>query len=239
MRDAYDAMAPFYDAFSGEYPVYRAGRLAGFAGLCPDPGARVLDAGCGTGLNFGPLLGRLGPGGAVVGIDRSAGMLRRAERRAAAQGWDNIVLVQADLETVGPDRIAALLDSAGAGSGAARAGLATYSLSVMPGWRRAWEHLAGGLGEGARLCVVDMQRPVGRARWLAPLAEAACALGGSDITAHPWTAVEERCRDVGGASVRGGHVQARWGTLPAASRGSPDRTRDRAEPGRRGPRGRG
>lgn len=225
MRDAYDAMAPFYDAFSGEYPVYRAGRLAGIAGLGPEPGARVLDAGCGTGLNFGPLMERVGPGGAVVGIDRSAGMLRRAERRAAAHGWDNVVLVQADLETMAPDRIAALLDSVGAGVGSgagsptSRAGLATYSLSLMPGWRRVAEHLADGLGHGARLCVVDMQRPVGRARWLAPLAELACALGGSDIAAHPWTAVEDRCREVGGASVRGGHLQARWGTLSGVGNG--------------------
>ena len=74
-------------------------------------------------------------------------------------------------------------------------------------------NMTGLLATQARVGVVDMQDPVGRARWLTPLARLACALGGSDITAAPWRAVEERCVDVVRASARGGHLQIRAGKL--------------------------
>jgi demethylmenaquinone methyltransferase/2-methoxy-6-polyprenyl-1,4-benzoquinol methylase len=62
--------------------------------------------------------------------------------------------------------------------------------------------------------VVDMQEPVGRYSVLAPLARAACKLGGSVITAYPWQAVERDCSDVIAASARGGHLQIRVGQRP-------------------------
>ncbi|WCI08820.1 hypothetical protein PJ267_01710 [Arthrobacter sp. OVS8] len=81
----------------------------------------------------------------------------------------------------------------------------------MGDWQRAWTNMTRLLATNARVGVVDMQDPVGRARWLTPLARLACALGGSDITAAPWTAVEERCVDVVRGSARGGHLQIRAG----------------------------
>jgi demethylmenaquinone methyltransferase/2-methoxy-6-polyprenyl-1,4-benzoquinol methylase len=64
------------------------------------PGDVVLDVGCGTGLCFGPLVAKVGPRGAVVGVDESEEMVALARRRVAAQGWQNVCLVEAPAETI-------------------------------------------------------------------------------------------------------------------------------------------
>ncbi len=214
IRDKYTLFAPAYDLLSGEYPVYHAGRTRGIAALAPGAGQQVLDVGCGTGLNFAGLQERVGASGRIVGIDRSAEMLEQARRRAAARGWTNVILVQADMVLLDPADISARIQ-AGGGAPLSDAALATYSLSLMEDWKGAWRKMAGLLDSNARVAVVDMQEPVGRARWLAPLARLACALGGSDINAAPWRAVEDGCVDVVSSSARGGHLQIRAGRLPA------------------------
>lgn len=50
-------------------------------------GATVLNVGCGTGNNFPLLVPRVGVTGHVIGVDYSAGMLARAERRAERAGF--------------------------------------------------------------------------------------------------------------------------------------------------------
>lgn len=51
-------------------------------------GARVLDLGCGAGLDSLILAGRVGSTGRVVGIDFSEAMLSRARQAATASGLD-------------------------------------------------------------------------------------------------------------------------------------------------------
>jgi ubiquinone/menaquinone biosynthesis C-methylase UbiE len=50
------------------------------------PGQRVLDVGCGTGDEVRVLAGRTGPAGQAVGLDRRAGTVAEAHRRAAREG---------------------------------------------------------------------------------------------------------------------------------------------------------
>ena len=50
------------------------------------PGARVLDVGCGPGTDTLPLAARVGPGGRVAGVDWDAAMLTEGDRRAAQAG---------------------------------------------------------------------------------------------------------------------------------------------------------
>src|SRR5690349_1521119 len=50
------------------------------------PGARVLDLGCGTGDEVIALAGEVGPGGLAVGADASATMVAEGRRRASADG---------------------------------------------------------------------------------------------------------------------------------------------------------
>ncbi len=213
--DRYTRFAQFYDLLSAEYPVYHAGRVLGIDGLAPATGQQVLDIGCGTGLNFSLLQQRIGASGTIVGIDRSAEMLRQARRRTEWRGWGNVILIQADMVLGDPRSIMARIQERG-GAAISDAALATYSLSLMGDWERAWATMTSLLGPGSRVGVVDMADPTGGARWLTPLARLACALGGSDIHAAPWRAVEEQCTDVVRASARAGHLQIRAGkTVPA------------------------
>ena len=197
----YTVSARFYDVISLEWPVYRAGRVAAIDSLGLAAGMRVLDLGCGTGLSHPLVQAGIGPSGSVLGVDSSRQMLAQAARRVRRNGWQNVDLLRADM--TGVDAL-----------GTVDAVIATYSLSVVPGWERAWARAFAATRPGGRMAVVDMQLPVGRARVAAPLARLACAAGGADIHAHPWTAVERDCADVCAVSLRGGHVQVRVGSRP-------------------------
>ena len=61
--------------------------------LAAAPGEHVLDVGCGPGFYVAELLDRVGPQGAVVGVDSSAQMLGLAVRRC--EGYDNVAFHEA------------------------------------------------------------------------------------------------------------------------------------------------
>jgi demethylmenaquinone methyltransferase/2-methoxy-6-polyprenyl-1,4-benzoquinol methylase len=203
--DRYTFSARFYDVISGEWPVYRAGRVVGIDLLAPRAGDEVLDLACGTGLNFPHLQRRIGPSGSITAIDISANMLDRARRRVRISGWNNVRLIEADATDVKPETLG--------GSDQFDAAICTYGLSLMPHWRCALTWMVETTRDGGRVAVVDMQKPVGWAAVWSPLAQLACQLGGSDINAHPWTQIESSLVDVRAASVRGGHIQARVGSI--------------------------
>ncbi len=204
----YASSAPWYDVVSAE-PFYRVGRRRAIPALHLPSGARVLDVGCGTGLNLPLLLDAVGTGGQVVGVDSSPEMLAVARRRAPDRPVGRAVFVQADAQRLDPDSVARA-------AGTDRpfdAVLFTYSLSLMADWEQAWQRAMSLVRPGGRAAVVDMQAPVGLARLLTPAAALACWLGGSDITARPWTALERDGANVRAWSLRGGHIQVRVGTL--------------------------
>jgi trans-aconitate methyltransferase len=91
MRRAYLADAAFYDARTARYQIDRC-RLVDR--LPTSRGQVVVDVGCGTGLCFDMLQAKVGPRGAIVGVDESPDMLALAARRVADAGWRNITLLR-------------------------------------------------------------------------------------------------------------------------------------------------
>ena len=62
-------------------------------------GQRVLDVACGTGKSFGMLREAVGPEGVVVGVEQSPDMLQQAFERVRKGGWDNVQLIESNIES--------------------------------------------------------------------------------------------------------------------------------------------
>ncbi len=86
----YTDISWWYDLFFG--PTLHAGRLEAIRRLPIRPGDRILEVGVGTGINacLYPRDCR------VTGIDFSASMLAKADRRIAARGVRNVELLEMD-----------------------------------------------------------------------------------------------------------------------------------------------
>lgn len=194
--------APLYDVLSGEWPVYRPGRLAGIAALGLQPGDTVLDVGCGTGLSIPLLAEAVGGTGQVIGLDSSAQMLSVAARRTRHHSG-TITLIQADATTA---------DLAGLGLPPPDGVLFCYSLSIMQPWRAAWDTVTSTITPGTRVVIVDLALPTRVTGILRSLARIACRVGGSDAHAQPWRALKASCDDVTTTSLRRGHIQIWSGT---------------------------
>ena len=204
----YTHSAPWYDALSAE-PIYGVGRKHAIPAMQLQEGSRVLDVGCGTGLNFPLLLEAVGESGQVVGVDRSPQMLEVARRKTVRRSPGNVVLVEADAEEL--SRLA--VSGSGGPALPFDAVLFTYSLSLMGDWEGAWLRASSLVRPGGRAGIVDMEPPHGWARLLRPAARLACLMAGADINARPWTVLDTTATDVQSWSLRGGHVQVRVGTV--------------------------
>lgn len=124
------------------------------------PGARVLEVGCGTGRNFPYLLEAIGETGTLVGFDYSREMLRAAERMCQTRGWTNVELVQGD---------AAVLRVGGPPFDGV---LSVLAMSAIPDHRSALSRCLELLRPGGRISVCDA-RPFARSlRVLNPLVRA-------------------------------------------------------------------
>lgn len=64
----------------------------------PQPGERVLDVSCGTGLVTFPIAEAVAPDGGVTGIDLSEGMIENAARLANERGLDHVTFRHMDAE---------------------------------------------------------------------------------------------------------------------------------------------
>jgi ubiquinone/menaquinone biosynthesis C-methylase UbiE len=117
------------------------------AGL--QPGARVLDVGCGMGDTTLRAARRVGPSGLALGVDASVSMLERARRRAADAGLAHVGFVHADAQTqrFAPLRFDAIVSTRGA--------------DAFADPDAGFVNLARALRGGGRLSVVSRDDPNG------------------------------------------------------------------------------
>lgn len=137
------SFANMYDL--GFMPVMYV-REAAIKQLDLEPGMRVLDLACGTGLNLPYLARAVGPSGQVVGVDYTRAMLEKAKARCERQGLGNVRLIEADAATVNLE--GEVFDRV----------ICTHALSIIPRSREALRKAVGALKPGGRMVVCDLKR---------------------------------------------------------------------------------
>lgn len=179
----YDLFSLFYDRALED--LYAPFRPVAIEALRLFDGARVLDLPCGTGQSFDGLVPAVGPTGSVLGVDRSSGMLRRAQRRIAREGWENVVLRRAPAAEVDSDLLAdalGVLEVDGV--------LCALGLTALQEWEEAFERMFLLLRPGGRFVLFDVYAPerTREARSVELVARA-------DLSREAWRLLADRCSD--------------------------------------------
>jgi len=133
--------------YDGTRRYYLLGRDQLIAHLLPAAGASVLEIGCGTGRNLVHAAG-LYPDARFFGIDVSTEMLTSAIAAISRHGQSNRIRVaHGDATAFDPQVLfsVAAFDHV----------MISYSLSMIPDWRRVLEVAVGRLKPGGRLHIVD------------------------------------------------------------------------------------
>jgi S-adenosylmethionine-diacylgycerolhomoserine-N-methlytransferase len=133
--------------YDGTRRYYLLGRDRLIAGLRPDAGATVLEIGCGTGRNL-VVAARLHPAARFFGIDVSTEMLTSAISAISRRGLTGRIRVaHGDGTAFNPEALFELpaFDHV----------MISYSLSMIPDWRRVLQTAASRLKPGGRLHIVD------------------------------------------------------------------------------------
>lgn len=195
----YDFFSAFYD--NALEPLYAEQRLLAAEALSLEPGMSVLDVPCGTGQSFGAIAAKLGRG-ALVGIDGSAGMLRRAAARTTPPGVA-ITTLHARAEALDHAALQAALES-----GARIDRLHVFlGMTVFADMEAAFERLWSLLAPGGCAVIVDVH-----ATQLGLQGHAVNLIAGADIRRRFWEPLQARAsrfelRDLPFNARHGGQIK--------------------------------
>ncbi len=109
IRADYGTWAPVYDWFARTTASIGGIRTACVEQLNLEPGATVVEFGCGPGVNFPALRAAVGATGRVVGVDVTKPMIDRARSLVARREWDNVEVICADATTPPIDSVDAVV----------------------------------------------------------------------------------------------------------------------------------
>jgi SAM-dependent methyltransferase len=109
IRADYGTWAPAYDWFARATASIGGIRAACVDQLNLEPGATVVEFGCGPGVNFPALRAAVGSTGRVIGIDVTKPMIDRARSLIARRDWDNVEVICADATTPPIDSVDAVV----------------------------------------------------------------------------------------------------------------------------------
>ena len=198
IRSYYDSRAPTYD--SSFHPQQAADYLSYAAAK---PGESWLDLACGTGLITLLAAKAVGPGGRVVGIDLSRGMLDRAKAKAAADfgseeaARERVRFVQRDVTDLSG------LEAEGVVEAGFDVLTCSSALPMPKGIDKMFEHWVGVLKPGGRMIVdVPSTRALLNTGAFARIAPR-CGLKGEMPDDRRWIEGEESLREkLEGAGLR-------------------------------------
>jgi ubiquinone/menaquinone biosynthesis C-methylase UbiE len=160
VNEVYRRRARFYDWSVNAYYLigfrWWAYRRRAIAALGLQPGATIVEVGCGTGLNFRLVQESIGLSGRLIGVDLCTDMLKQARQRVAAKGWSNVELVQARAPDYDfPSSVDAVFS--------------TFALSLEPRFDEVIAKAAMALVAGGRFVLLDLRMPDNWLRNLAPV----------------------------------------------------------------------
>lgn len=139
----YDLATIFFRALGLQMKRYRKEIIRS---LELKPGERVVELGCGTGLNFELVMSGIGNEGKLIGVDISSGMLDVAKARISKNKWNNIELVESDIVQYSiPSNIDALF--------------ATGVFGYIPEYERVIEKAFESLSKGGHIAILDGRKP--------------------------------------------------------------------------------
>lgn len=144
----YDRLASLITLFEWLLFVPPGFRRQAAQALHVQPGAHVMEIGCGTGRNLPYLRDAVGPQGRVYGVDISAGMLERAQALRDRHRWANVELIKTDAVDYQPPQP---LDGVMFG----------LSYNTMPHHLAVLRHAWDLLRPGGSLVIMDAKLPPG------------------------------------------------------------------------------
>lgn len=198
----YDRISPLYDIGSTGSGQSRRDSVAQ---LRLASGDTVLDLACGTGLNFTHIQDGIGPGGLLIGLDFSSGMLAKGRRKVKRNGWNNVRLIQADAGTISSELI-----EEHAGASRVDKALCTLGMSVIPEWETALSRSFGLVKPGGRYVIMDwwLERRTPFARFLEMISN-------GDVSRRSWIPLEDMSEDFSRTTSIWGRVFVAGGTVPS------------------------